>query len=78
MSYWILKENCYIISRTNVQRIKNMESEISENQLIFSQFDEEINRRIKDDEFPVDGDLRDPVKWTDMLEDDEDFREEFN
>ena len=78
MSYWILKENCYIISRTNVQRIKNMESEISENQLIFSQFDEEINRRIKDDEFPVDGDLRDPVKWTDMLEDDEDFREEFD
>ena len=55
-----------------------MESEISENQLIFSQFDEEINRRIKDDEFPVDGYLRDPVKWTDILEDDKDFREEFD
>ena len=38
-----------------------MESDISENQLMFSEFDKEIKRRIKDDDFPVDGDLPDPV-----------------
>ena len=35
MSYWILKARGYVVSRTTVQRIKNLESEISENQLIF-------------------------------------------
>ena len=55
-----------------------MESDISENQLMFSEFDKEIKRRIKDDDFPVDGDLPDAVKWADMLEDDEDSQEEFD
>ena len=45
---------------------------------MFLEFDEEIKRRIKNNDFPVDGDLPDPVKWADMLEDDEDFREEFD
>ena len=75
MSYLILKANGYIVSQTTVQRIKNMESYISENQIMFSEFDKEIKRRIKDDDFPVYGYLPDPVKWADMLEDDEDFRE---
>ena len=78
MSYWILKANGYVVSRTTVKRITNLEADISENQLMFSEFDEEINRCIKDDDFPVDGDLPDSVKWADMLEDDEDFREEFD
>ena len=78
MSYWILKANGYVVSRTTVQRITNLESEISENQLMFSEFDKEIKRRIKDDDLPVDVDLPDSVKWADMLEDDEDFREESN
>ena len=45
---------------------------------MFSEFDEEIKRRINYDDFPVDGDLPDPIKWADMLEDDEEFREEFD
>ena len=44
---------------------------------MFLDFDEEIKRCIKNDDLPVDGDLTDPLKWVDMLEDDEDFREEF-
>ena len=55
-----------------------MESEISENQLMFSEFDEKIKRCIKDNDFTVDGDLPDPVKWADMLEYEEYFREEFD
>ena len=44
---------------------------------MFLEFDEEIKRRIKNDDFPVDGDLPNPVKWADMLEEDEDLREKF-
>ena len=43
---------------------------------MFLEFDGDIQRRIKNDDFPVDGDLTDPLKWADMLEDDEDFGEE--
>ena len=71
MSYWILKANGYVVSRTTVQRIINLESEISQNQLMFSEFDKEIKCRIKDDDFPVGVDFTDPVKQADMLEDDE-------
>ena len=45
---------------------------------MFSEFDKEIKRRIKDDDSPVDGDFPEPVKWEYTLEDDEDFREEFD
>ena len=61
-----------------MQGITNLESEISENQLMLLDFDKDIKRRIKNDDFSVDGDLPGPVKWADMLEDDEDFREEFD
>ena len=42
------------------------------------EFYDEIKRCLKNDDFPVDGDLPDPVKWADMLNDDEDFRKEFD
>ena len=45
---------------------------------MFLEFDEDIKRRINNDGLPVDGDLPDPVKWADMLEDNEDFREKFD
>ena len=61
MSYWILKDNFYVVSRTTVQRITNLESEISDNQVMLLDFDEEIKHLVKNDDFPVDGDLPDPV-----------------
>ena len=39
MSYGILKVNGYVVSRTTVQIITNLESDISENQLMFLHFD---------------------------------------
>ena len=39
MHDWILKANGYVVSLTTVQRITNMESEISENQLMLLEFD---------------------------------------
>ena len=77
MSYWTLKSNGYVVSLTTAKIITNLESEISENQLMLLEFDEEIKCRIKNDDFTVDGYLPAPVKWADILEDDEDLREEF-
>ena len=45
---------------------------------MFLEFDEVIKRHIKNNDFPVDGDLPDPVKWTYMMEDEEDLREEID
>ena len=45
---------------------------------MFSEFDEEMKRRIKENDFPADGDLPAQNKWADVLEDDKDFREEFD
>ena len=73
ISYWIFKAYGYVVSRTNVQRVTNLGSEIPENQLMLSEFDKEIKRCIKDDEFRVDGYLPDPVELADMLEDEEGF-----
>ena len=78
MSYWVLTQNGYVISRTTVQRVTNLESELLENQETFSEFDEQIKGIIRDDNFPLEGNKPDPADWADMLEDDEDFQEEFN
>ena len=45
---------------------------------MFLEFDEDIKRRFKKDDLTVHGDFTNPVKWAYMLEDDEDFREEFD
>jgi hypothetical protein len=41
------------------------------------EFDIEIKRRLKFDDLGTDGDNRDPHQWADLLDVDQDFREEF-
>ena len=67
-----------MISRTTVQRVTNLESELLENQETFSEFDEQIKGIIREDDFPLEGNKPDPADWADVLEDDKDFQEEFN
>ena len=78
MSYWVLTQNGYVISRTTVQRVTNLESEVLENQETFSEFDEQIKGIIKEDDFPLERNNPNPADWADILEDNEDFQEEFN
>ena len=78
MSYWVLTQNGYVVSRTTVQRVTNLENELLENQETFSEFDEQIKGIIREDDFPFEGNNPDPADWADILEDDEDFQEEFN
>ena len=67
-----------MISRTTVQRVTNLDNELLENQETFSEFDEQIKGIIKEDDFLLEGNKSDPADWADILEDDEDFQEEFN
>ena len=78
MSYWVLTQHGYVISRTTDQRVTNLESELLENQETFSEFDEQIKLIIREDDFPLEGNKPDPADWVDILEDEEDFQEEFN
>ena len=71
ISYWVLTQNCYVISRTTVQRVTNLENELLENQENISEFDEQIKGIIREDDFPLEGNKPDPADWAVILEDDE-------
>ena len=63
MLYWVLTQNGYVISRTTVQRVTNLENELPENQETFSDFDEQIKGIIREDDFPLEGNKPDPADW---------------
>ena len=44
---------------------------------VFDDFDEKIKQKVKENDFPVEGDKPDPEMWADLIENDEDFKEEF-
>ena len=68
MSYWVLTQNGYVISRTTFQRVTNLENELLENQETFSEFDEQIKGIIIEDDFPLEGNKPDPADWADILD----------
>ena len=78
MSYYVLQENGTVVSRTSVQRITNLEQRVEENKTAFADFLASIYQRLNDgEEYPTDGSKIDPEVWTDLIDEDEDFREEF-
>ena len=81
MSYWVLTDKCTIISRTTVQRITQLEAQVDDNIARSKEFDEEIKRRLNEDDYPVDGDKTNPAEWAEYLGEDiydKDFLEEFD
>jgi hypothetical protein len=81
MSYYVLTQTCQVISRTTVQRVTNLESQTEENQIRFQEFDNEIKRRLNEDDYPTDGDKTHPHDWAAYVnagEFDGDFQEEFD
>lgn len=78
MTYWILQSNLEIVARSTVWRITNLEKETDSMKTALKEYDEEVKRRLKENDFPeVDGDKPTPEAWADLVEGDEDFREEF-
>ena len=63
MSYYILTKNCSVISRTTVQRVTNLEQQVDDNKALFSEYDQEVRRRLKEDDFQADGDKPNPEDW---------------
>jgi len=77
MSYWVLTKTGHVISRTTVQRVTNLELQTDEVKKTVKELDDEINRRFKEEDMPQDGDKPDPELWSDLIEEDEDFYNEF-
>ena len=55
-----------------------MEVQIYDHKALFAEYDSEIRRRFKEDDFQVEGDKPNPKDWAEFMEFDEDFQEEFN
>ena len=67
-----------MVSRSAVQRVTNIEKTTAEVKDTFQNFDRTIQQRMKScKEEGYIGDKPNPEHWADLLENDEDFREEF-
>jgi hypothetical protein len=78
MTYYVLQQNGQIVSRSTVWNVTLLELETEKVKEIFSDFDMEIRRCLKDVNFPVvDSDKPNPELWADLRSIDPDFREEF-
>ena len=78
MCYHVLTQRGTVISRSTVQRVTNLEKTTSEVKDTFLKFDATIRTKLKctgDKDYV--GDKPDPEAWADLLDEDEDFREEF-
>jgi hypothetical protein len=79
MSYWILTKSGTVISRTTVQRVTNLEKETEEIKASIQEYNTEINRGFKEEEeLNYDGAKPNPEDWSEYLENDPDFQEEFD
>lgn len=77
MCYHILQKNGFVVARSTVQNVTQLELQTEEVRETFAEFDAEIKRRVKHDEFPAGADKVNPEQWADLKASDEDFREEF-
>ena len=79
MSCWVLTQGAQVISRTTVQRATNLEKEIDEVKESIKECDIEISRRFREEEdLTCDGAKPNPADWSEHLEHDPDFQEEFD
>ena len=77
MCYHILNQKGMVISRSTVQRVTNLELSTADTRDIFKKFDEGIHTKLKCGQRGFQGDKPNPEDWADMIDSDEDFREEF-
>ena len=77
MCYHILTQKGTVISRSTVQRVTNLEQQTARVIDIYNKFDTAISTKLKLPTRGYHGDKPNPKDWADLLEEDEDFREEF-
>jgi hypothetical protein len=79
MSHWTLMQLGTAISRTAVQRITDLKKETNEVKASINKHDAEISRRFKEEEdLEHDGSKSNPEDWSECLENNPDFQEEFD
>ena len=67
-----------MISRSTVQRVTNLGRKDKSIEDTFRKFDDEVNRRLKEEQRVCDGEKPNPQDWADIYESDPDFKDEFN
>ena len=78
MCYHVLTQTGEVISRSSVQRVTNLELSTSIVKDTFAKFDERIRLKIRPTkERGYIGDKPNPEDWNDLIEEDEDFADEF-
>ena len=77
MCYHVLAKSGQVVSRSSVWCVTNLELQTESVKSVVLEYDQAINEVIGDDAFQTDGDKPDPEAWADLIENDDDFREEF-
>ena len=77
MCYWVLNQRGEVVSRSTVQRVTNLEMSTIDIKETFQQFDQRIRKKLKSRDRGYDGDKPNPDDWADIIDEDDDFREEF-
>ena len=78
MCYWVLHQKGQVVSRSTVQKVPTLEmSTILDTKETFQDFDRRIEERLKTADRGYDGDKPNPDDWADLIDEDEDFRDEF-
>ena len=82
MSYWVLPKSGIPISRTTVQRVTHLETQIDANKKRFEHYDKAINERFHEVYTPESfsapsSDKPTMEMWKDLADDDEGFQYEF-
>ena len=78
MCYHVLNQRGTVISRSTIQRVTNIEKTTAKVRDTFQKFDESMQQRMK--RFSEDGHIGDkpnPNHWADLIDNNSDFREEF-
>ena len=76
MSYWILTDNCEIMSRVSVSRVTNLEQQTDKVKQRQEEFSKAIAPRLGNEEYTTGGNTK-PGDWYEDLNHDPEFQEEF-
>jgi hypothetical protein len=76
LTFYVLTQTGQVVSRSSVERVKEIEKRTDEKKRKLEEFDMDIKLILKFDDLGTDGDKPDPHQWADLLDVDTDFREE--
>jgi hypothetical protein len=77
LTFYVLTQTGQVVSRSSVERIKEMDKQSDEMKSRLKTFEEEIKERLKLEDVGTDGGKLDPHQWSDLLDTDTDFQQEF-